>query len=167
MTNTTSKLRGPHCLGKSRQTGEPCKLPPIPFGEYCRFHGGNRKQHREKARQAMLEYERWSSDPWYVKQIRIRQWQEADERYQMRRARQTSPEAVAGLKRERAAEKAEKQREFAENKRLKAEKHRAAAEEARRRKGQPPQGYAYDGDCGDGGYGDIGHAIAYEMDWEV
>jgi hypothetical protein len=24
------------CQGKSRQTGEPCGLPPVPFGRFCR-----------------------------------------------------------------------------------------------------------------------------------
>jgi hypothetical protein len=28
------------CKGKSRQSGERCKLPPTPGTEYCRFHGG-------------------------------------------------------------------------------------------------------------------------------
>lgn len=37
------------CKGHSKQTGEPCKLPPVPGALVCRFHGGNTPQARAAA----------------------------------------------------------------------------------------------------------------------
>lgn len=101
-------MESPRCKSRSRQTGEPCKLPPVPFGEFCRFHGGNRVQHREKARKAMLDFEQWDPAPWYIKRERIREWRRSQRRWEDRRAKKAGPEAVAHLAAERAAEAAEK-----------------------------------------------------------
>lgn len=49
----------PRCSAKSRQTGEPCKLPGTGAGGKCRFHGGastgRPPTHGRKTRRAQLE----------------------------------------------------------------------------------------------------------------
>lgn len=112
----------PRCQGMSRQEHRPCHLPPIPFGDFCRFHGGNTKFQREKAEKRMREYMLNSTDPVFMKNVRYQQWKESDRRYQMRRARKRGPEYVAALEREWAAEKAEKLAWAAEKNRARAER---------------------------------------------
>lgn len=43
------------CKGHSKQTGEPCKLPPVPGAMVCRFHGGGAVQVRRKAAARLAE----------------------------------------------------------------------------------------------------------------
>lgn len=51
---------GVRCTAHSKQTGEPCKLPPSPGHAVCRFHGARSPQARRKAteRQQHAEAER-------------------------------------------------------------------------------------------------------------
>lgn len=44
-----TKTPAPKCSAKSKQSGKRCKLPAIPGGTVCRFHGGSAPQVRRKA----------------------------------------------------------------------------------------------------------------------
>lgn len=64
MTHSLKKAREvlaslPRCGAKSRQTGEPCKLPGLGAGGRCRFHGGRSTgrppTHGRKTKKAQLE----------------------------------------------------------------------------------------------------------------
>lgn len=56
---TAAGDRGPdgrrRCSGRSKQTGEPCKQPPVPGAGVCRFHGGAAPQVRAAAERRALE----------------------------------------------------------------------------------------------------------------
>ena len=43
------------CTKRSKQTGEPCKLPEVPGTGACRFHGGAAPQVAAKGRERVLE----------------------------------------------------------------------------------------------------------------
>lgn len=120
------------CKGRSRTRGAPCNLAPsFGWADYCRFHGGLLPAQVKKARERVRAYEALSSDPPWRKTFVLKQYARAMARYEMRRAKKTSPEHVAGLLRERQAAKAERARVVAENARLRAERTRAYKEAQR------------------------------------
>ena len=41
------------CSAHSKQTGAPCKQPPIPGGTVCRYHGGAAPQVKQKAQERL------------------------------------------------------------------------------------------------------------------
>ncbi len=59
MARNPNKIR---CKGKSRQTGEPCKLWATPGRDYCRFHGGRNPVGKANGQYKHGKYMRWGND---------------------------------------------------------------------------------------------------------
>ena len=73
------------CVGTSRQTGERCRQPGVPFTDppRCRFHGGHLPSNLATARERARQYELGMLDPQdhpWVREQRLRKFYESEDR---------------------------------------------------------------------------------------